>query len=42
MINNSFTHAQQVADLLDRNQDNIITVGEVVVGFGEILNYQCK
>ncbi|XP_025092369.1 uncharacterized protein LOC112562953 [Pomacea canaliculata] len=29
-----------VADLLDRNQDNIITVGEVVVGFGEILNYQ--
>lgn len=32
---------QQVADIIDRNQDNIITVGEIVVGFGEILDYRC-
>ncbi|XP_025092371.1 uncharacterized protein LOC112562954 [Pomacea canaliculata] len=29
-----------VADIIDRNQDNIITVGEIVVGFGEILDYR--
>ncbi|XP_025092537.1 uncharacterized protein LOC112563051 [Pomacea canaliculata] len=29
-----------VADLLDRNNDGIITAGEFVVGFGEILGYQ--
>ncbi|PVD32854.1 hypothetical protein C0Q70_08301 [Pomacea canaliculata] len=29
-----------VADIVDRNEDNIITVGEFVVGFADILQYQ--
>lgn len=32
----------QVADIVDRNQDNVITTAEVVIGFGDILGYQCK
>ncbi|XP_025092711.1 uncharacterized protein LOC112563162 [Pomacea canaliculata] len=29
-----------VADIVDRNQDNVITTAEVVIGFGDILGYQ--
>lgn len=32
----------QVSDIVDRNEDNIITTAEVVVGFADILGYQCK
>ncbi|XP_025092538.1 uncharacterized protein LOC112563052 [Pomacea canaliculata] len=29
-----------VSDLMDRNQDNVISTAEIVVGFAEILGYQ--